>query len=116
MSVAAPDELDQPIRRAMPELARGAAALGRLGISTARQALWYLPFRYDDFSELRPLGELVPDEKQSARVTCRRSAWSPDSAASRSGWSPSSPTTPAAPRRSGSAGGSSSGGSSRATR
>ena len=53
----------------MPELARGAAALGRLGISTAREALWYLPFRYDDFSELRPLGELVPDEKQSARVT-----------------------------------------------
>ena len=69
MSVAAPDELDQTIRRAMPELARGAAALGRLGISTAREALWYLPFRYDDFSELRPLGDLVPDEKQSARVT-----------------------------------------------
>ena len=33
-----------------------------------RDALWYLPFRYDDFSDLRPLGELVPDEKQSARV------------------------------------------------
>jgi ATP-dependent DNA helicase RecG len=69
VSVAAPDELDRPIRRAMPELARGAAALAKLGISTAREALWYLPFRYDDFSELRPLGELVPDEKQSARVT-----------------------------------------------
>ena len=67
--MAAPEELDQPIRRTMPELARGAAALTRLGITTAREALWYLPFRYDDFSELRPLGELVPDEKQSARVT-----------------------------------------------
>ena len=33
-----------------------------------RQALFYLPFRYDDFSELRSLGELVPDEKQSAAV------------------------------------------------
>ena len=43
--------------------------MARLGILTARDALWYLPFRYDDFSELRPLGELVPDEKQSARVT-----------------------------------------------
>ena len=61
--------LDLPIRSAMPELARGSAALARLGITTAREALWYLPFRYDDFSELRPLGELVPDEKQSARAT-----------------------------------------------
>ncbi len=68
MSVLAPDELDRPIRR-IPELARGAATLGKLGIATAREALWYLPFRYDDFSELRSLGELVPDEKQSARVT-----------------------------------------------
>jgi len=67
--VAAPDTLDQPIHSAMPELARGTATLARLGITTAREALWYLPFRYDDFSELRPLGELVPDEKQSARAT-----------------------------------------------
>jgi ATP-dependent DNA helicase RecG len=65
------DDLDRPIRAALPELARGAGALARLGIVTPRQALFYLPFRYDDFSELRPLGELVPEEKQSAvaRVT-----------------------------------------------
>jgi ATP-dependent DNA helicase RecG len=65
------DDLDRPIRAALPELARGVAALARLGITTPRQGLFYLPFRYDDFSELRPLGELVPDEKQSAlaRVT-----------------------------------------------
>ena len=69
MTVLGPDKLDLPIRSVMPELARGTAALARLGITTAREALWYLPFRYDDFSELRPLGELVPDEKQSARVT-----------------------------------------------
>jgi ATP-dependent DNA helicase RecG len=62
-------DLDQPIRTAMPALARGTASLARLGITTAREALWYLPFRYDDFSELRPLGELVSDEKQSARAT-----------------------------------------------
>ena len=62
------EDLDRPIRAAMPELARGAATLDRLGISTPRQALFYLPFRYDDFSELRPLGELVPDVKQSARA------------------------------------------------
>ncbi|HTE66770.1 MAG TPA: DEAD/DEAH box helicase, partial [Candidatus Binatia bacterium] len=67
----AADDLDRPIRAALPELARGAGTLARLGIVTPRQALFYLPFRYDDFSELRPLGELVPEEKQSsvARVT-----------------------------------------------
>ncbi len=62
------DPLDLPLRRAVPELGRGAATLGRLGIASPRQALFYLPFRYDDFSALRPLGELLPDEKQSAHV------------------------------------------------
>jgi len=63
-----PADLDRPMREAIPELARGAAALARLGIATPRQALWYLPFRYDDFSDLRPLAQLIVDEKQSARV------------------------------------------------
>ncbi len=61
-------DLDRPIREVLPELARGIAALARLGIATPRQALFHLPFRYDDFSDLRPLGELLPDEKQSAQV------------------------------------------------
>jgi len=61
-------DLDRPIREALPELARGAGAFHRLGIDTPRQALFHLPFRYDDFSDLRALGELLPDEKQSARV------------------------------------------------
>jgi ATP-dependent DNA helicase RecG len=64
----AAEELDRPMRSAMPELARGAASLARLGITTPREALWYLPFRYDDFSDLRTLATLVPDEKQSALV------------------------------------------------
>jgi ATP-dependent DNA helicase RecG len=64
----APADLDRPIRAVMPDLARSASALRRLGIETPRQALFHLPFRYDDFSELRPLADLVPDEKQSARV------------------------------------------------
>jgi ATP-dependent DNA helicase RecG len=64
-----PIDLDRPIRTALPALARAASALGKLGITTPREALWYLPFRYDDFSDLRPLAELRPDEKQSARVT-----------------------------------------------
>jgi ATP-dependent DNA helicase RecG len=62
------EDLDRPIRSVLPHLARGAGALAKLGITTPREALWYLPFRYDDFSDLRPLGQLVPDEKQSARV------------------------------------------------
>ena len=62
------EDLDRPIRTVLPELARGTASLGKLGIVTPRDALWYLPFRYDDYSDLRPLAELVPDDKQSARV------------------------------------------------
>jgi ATP-dependent DNA helicase RecG len=64
----AAEDLDRPIRSALPDLARGAPALARLGVTTPRQALFYLPFRYDDFSELRPLRELIADEKQSARA------------------------------------------------
>ena len=64
----APEELDRPLRSVMPELGRGIAALARLGIDTPRQALFHLPFRYDDFTELHSLAELIPDEKQSARV------------------------------------------------
>ncbi|MBW3612750.1 MAG: ATP-dependent DNA helicase RecG [Chloroflexi bacterium] len=62
------DDLDRPIRTVLPQLSRGAAALAKLGVTTPRDALWYLPFRYDDFSDLRPIAQLVPDEKQSARV------------------------------------------------
>jgi ATP-dependent DNA helicase RecG len=62
------EALDQSIRLAIPQLARGSATLARLGVTTPRRALFNLPFRYDDFSELRPLGELLADEKQSARV------------------------------------------------
>jgi ATP-dependent DNA helicase RecG len=64
----APDELDRPIRHVVPALARATSALARLGVTTPREALWYLPFRYDDFSDLRTLDALVPDEKQSALV------------------------------------------------
>jgi ATP-dependent DNA helicase RecG len=62
------EDLDQPMRAALPELSRGIGTLARLGIATPRQAIFYLPFRYDDFSELRPLGDLLADEKQSARA------------------------------------------------
>jgi ATP-dependent DNA helicase RecG len=63
-----PERLDEPIRAAMPDLSRGLATLARLGIRTPRDALMYLPFRYDDFSDLRGLADLSPGQKQSARV------------------------------------------------
>jgi ATP-dependent DNA helicase RecG len=63
-----PERLDQPLREVLPELGGGLRTLAQLGIRTPREALLYLPFRYDDFSNLRPLAELVAGEKQSARV------------------------------------------------
>jgi ATP-dependent DNA helicase RecG len=63
-----PERLDLPLREALPELGSGLASLTKLGIRTPREALLYLPFRYDDFSNLRRLADLVPGEKQSARV------------------------------------------------
>jgi ATP-dependent DNA helicase RecG len=68
---AGADLLDAPLRVAMPELARSVSVLKRLGIETPRQAIFTFPFRYDDFSDLRTLADLVADEKQSARVTVR---------------------------------------------
>ncbi|MGH2429136.1 MAG: ATP-dependent DNA helicase RecG [Candidatus Limnocylindria bacterium] len=67
-AVLDPEDLDRPIRAVLPDLSRSATALARLGIATPREALFHLPFRYDDFSDLRPLGDLAEDEKQSARV------------------------------------------------
>ena len=65
---AAADVLDTPLGAVMPELRRSLGPLRRLGIETPRQAIFTFPFRYDDFSDLRTLADLVPDEKQSARV------------------------------------------------
>ena len=64
----APD-LDRPLREALPELGGGLRTLRALGLQTPRDVLFYLPRRYDDFSEQRRLGELVDGEKQSALVT-----------------------------------------------
>ena len=63
-----PERLDLPLREVLPELGGGLRSLAQLGIRTPREALLYLPFRYDDYSNLRPLAELVAGEKQSARV------------------------------------------------
>ena len=61
-----PDDLDRPVREVVPAVGGGWRTLAALGLRTPRDVLFYLPRRYDDFSELRPLGELVDGEKQSA--------------------------------------------------
>jgi ATP-dependent DNA helicase RecG len=63
-----PERLDLPLRQVLPELGGGLRTLAQLGVRTPREALLYLPFRYDDFSNLRSLADLVAGEKQSARV------------------------------------------------
>jgi ATP-dependent DNA helicase RecG len=68
---AGADLLDAPLGSAMPELSRSVSVLKRMGIETARQAIFTFPFRYDDFSDLRTLADLVAEDKQSARVTVR---------------------------------------------
>jgi ATP-dependent DNA helicase RecG len=42
-----------------------ARLLSRLGIYTVRDALLHFPFRYDDFSELKPIAELQPGVNQT---------------------------------------------------
>ncbi|MBV8194614.1 MAG: ATP-dependent DNA helicase RecG [Candidatus Dormibacteraeota bacterium] len=44
------------------------ALLGKLGIETARDLLYHLPWRYDDTRSLTPLRELRAGEVQTARV------------------------------------------------
>ncbi|MEO6457239.1 MAG: ATP-dependent DNA helicase RecG [Chloroflexia bacterium] len=42
-----------------------ARLLKRLGMYTVRDALLFFPFRYDDFSDLKPIAELRPDVNQT---------------------------------------------------
>jgi ATP-dependent DNA helicase RecG len=50
---------------------QGATArlLARLGVYTVRDALLFFPFRYDDFSAMKPIAELEPDINQTVVAT-----------------------------------------------
>jgi len=39
--------------------------LEKLGIKTIKDLLWYFPFRYEDFSKIKKINELQPEEKCS---------------------------------------------------
>ncbi|MGH7231133.1 MAG: ATP-dependent DNA helicase RecG [Nitrospiraceae bacterium] len=51
---------DIPIQFAKGVGPKKAALLGRLGIRTVEDALWFLPWRYEDRSVLTPIERLVP--------------------------------------------------------
>lgn len=43
--------------------------LNKLGIKTIKDLLWHFPFRYEDFSQIKKIKELQPDETCSLIVT-----------------------------------------------
>ena len=62
-----PHEID--IRFAKGVGPKRAALLEKLGIRTIEDALWFLPWRYEDRSHIVPIGKLVPDEKATIAGT-----------------------------------------------
>lgn len=50
---------------------KGAMTLGKLGLKTVRDVLWYFPRRFDDRTKVPPLVMLQPGEAQTARGRLR---------------------------------------------
>lgn len=46
--------------------------LKKLGIETIKDLLWYFPFRYEDFSKIKKINELKPEEKCSIIGTVKK--------------------------------------------
>jgi ATP-dependent DNA helicase RecG len=42
-----------------------AAKLRKLGVATVRDLLWHFPFRYNDYSQVRPISQLAVNEEQT---------------------------------------------------
>jgi ATP-dependent DNA helicase RecG len=57
--------IDSPVTVLKGVQSATARLLARLGIYTVRDALLFFPFRYDDFSDMRPIAELRPDVNQT---------------------------------------------------
>src|SRR5438094_426329 len=51
-----------------------AEALGRIGIRTVEDAVWMLPWRYEDRSQCRSIGSLVPGEAAMIEAQVERTA------------------------------------------
>ena len=64
---------EQPIRFAKGVGPKRTALLQRFGIETVEDALWTLPWRYEDRSVMTPIGQLVPGVQASICGTIIRS-------------------------------------------
>src|SRR3989344_3274133 len=56
-------KLDSPINTIAGVGPKVAEKLSRLSIKTAEDLIWHLPHRYEDFSNIKEIRELVPEEK-----------------------------------------------------
>ncbi len=64
---------EQPIRFAKGVGPKRTALLQRFGIETVEDALWTLPWRYEDRSVMTPIGQLMPGVQASICGTIIRS-------------------------------------------
>ena len=65
LAKAHPAGLQAPVT-ALPGVSTVTSAkLAKLGLHTVNDVLWHLPHRYDDFSKIRPVSELVLGETQT---------------------------------------------------
>src|SRR3989344_5288933 len=62
-------DLALPIEKLKNVGARNLPRLHKLGIKTLRDLLWHIPARYEDYSQIIPIADLVPDQKATVQGT-----------------------------------------------
>jgi ATP-dependent DNA helicase RecG len=70
-------DLSLPVEKLRNVGARNLPRLHKLGIKTVRDLLWHFPARYEDYSQIIPISDLVPDQKatiqgQVVKIDSRR--------------------------------------------
>ena len=58
-------KIDSPVTIFKGISTANAAKLGHLGVKNVRDLLFFFPYRYNDFSDIRPIAELATDEEQT---------------------------------------------------
>jgi ATP-dependent DNA helicase RecG len=58
--------LEQPVARLRGMREDAVPDLERKGVRTIGDLVWYLPRGYRDFSQIRPIADLVPGQEQTA--------------------------------------------------
>ncbi|MCI0438420.1 MAG: ATP-dependent DNA helicase RecG [Chloroflexi bacterium] len=64
-----PLSLDEPVTHLRGVGSQNYAKLGRLGLQTVRDLVYHFPFRYNDFSKIRSVSQLISGEEQTVVVT-----------------------------------------------